>query len=111
VNDVLKKWYSQDIQFTFKFPENFMEVPATSANERIWLKSMEYEQVSRRLLEIEENTGQDQVPPPIIQYYKDIVDFASNKFAELQQQLITNEYHLNVLTKARDEGKLPAFLS
>jgi hypothetical protein len=110
VNDALKKWYSRDIRFTFQFPENFMEVPATSANERIWLKSMEYEQVSRRLLEIEENTGQDQVPPPIIQYYKDIVDFASNKFAELQQQLITNEYHLNVLTKARDEGKLPVFL-
>ncbi len=24
--------------------------------------------------------------------------------------MITNEYHLNVLTKARDEGKLPVFL-
>ncbi len=77
MNDALKKWYSRDILFTFEFPENFMEVPGTSANERIWLKSMEYEQVSRRPLKIEGNTGQDQVPPQIIQYYKDIVDFAS----------------------------------
>jgi hypothetical protein len=48
--------------------------------------------------------------PTIIQYYKNIVDFASDKFAEVQQQLITNEYHLKVLTKARDNGKLPVFL-
>jgi len=110
VNEALKRWYSRNIRFAFEFPENFKVVPATSVNERIWLKSMDYENVARRFLDIEENTGQDQVPPTIIQYYKDIVDFASNKFAKVQQQLITNEYHLNVLTKARDEGKLPVFL-
>jgi hypothetical protein len=38
------------------------------------------------------------------------VDFANNKFAEVLQQLITNEYHLKVLTKVRDKGKLPIFL-
>jgi hypothetical protein len=79
-------------------------------NEKIWLKAIDYENVARRFLEIEEDTGQDQLQPTIIQYYKDIMDFASNKFAEIQQQLITNEYHLKVLTNARDEGKRPVFL-
>jgi hypothetical protein len=102
---VLNKGYNRNIQFTFEFPENFKKVPATSANEKIWLKDMDYKNVARRFIEIEEKTGQDQLPPTIIQYYKDIVDFASNKFAEVQHLLITNEYHLKVLTKAREEGR------
>jgi hypothetical protein len=34
VNDALKQWYNRNIRFTFEFPENFKEVPATSANEK-----------------------------------------------------------------------------
>ncbi len=78
VNYALKQWYNRNIRFTFEFPENFKEVPATSANEKIWLKAMDYENVARRFLEIEGYTSQNQLPPTIIQYYKDIVDFAND---------------------------------
>jgi hypothetical protein len=50
VNDALKQWYNRKIRFTFEFPENFKGVPAISANEKILLKAIGYENVARRFL-------------------------------------------------------------
>ena len=96
--------------FKFKFSDNFEKVPATSVNESLWLQPMDYGEVAERLLGLKENTGQDQVPPAIIDYYNEIVRFASNKFADLQQSLIYNDHHLEVLKTAKDDGKRPKFL-
>ena len=110
VNDVLKQWYHVKLLFNFKFSENFQNVPATSVNESLWLQPMDYGEVAERLLGLKENTGEDQLPPAIIEYYREIVEFASNKFADLQRNLVYNEHHLEVLKKAKDNGKLPHFL-
>lgn len=110
VNDALKRWYHVNLQFNFKFPENFNDVPATSANESLWLQPMDYGEAAQRLLGLKENTGQDQLPPAVINYYTEIVEFASNKFADLQRNLIYNDHHLEVLKKSKDNGKLPNFL-
>ena len=110
LEETLKRWYERDIMFRFKFPENYNQVPTIDSADQAWAKPMDYNDVARRLLGRIENDGPDQLPPAIIQYFEEIVDFASNKFADLRQQLSHNEHHYSVLKRAKDEGKLPHFL-
>ena len=44
---------------------------------------MDYGEVAQRLLKLKENTGQDRLLPATINYYNEIVEFASNKFVNL----------------------------
>ena len=72
-----------NLLFNFKFPENLNEVPVISVNKSLWVNPMDYGEVTKRLLGLKENTGQDQLPQVIINYYNEIVELASNKFANL----------------------------
>ena len=54
-----------------------------SVNKSLWVNPMDYGEVTKRLLGLKENTGQDQLPQVIINYYNEIVELASNKFANL----------------------------
>jgi len=71
----------------------------------------DYNDVGRRLLVQIENDGPDQLPPAIIQYFKEIVDFASNKFADLRQQLSHDEHHYSVLKGLRKKASFLIFCS
>ena len=71
---------------------------------------MAYEEVACRLLGETDNDGPNQLPAAIVQYYLEIVDLASEKYANLQQQLEDNEHHIAVLERANDNGKTPNFL-
>lgn len=106
----LKQWYERDIMFRFDFPEDFNQVPSIDSADQAWAKPMDYNDVAGRLLGRTENDGPDQLPPAIIQYFTEIVDFASKKFADLREQLSHNEHHFTVLKRVKDEGKLPHFL-
>ena len=110
LEETLKLWYVRDIMFRFNFPENYNQVPSSDSADQAWVKPMDYNDVAGRLLGLIENEGQDQLPPAIIQCYEEIVDLASNKFADLRQQLSHNDHHYSVLKRAKDEGKLPHFL-
>lgn len=57
-----------------------------------------------------DNVGPDKIPAEIIQYFSDIVDFASTKFADLQTDVDGNEHHIKVLERAKESGKPPKFL-
>ena len=99
--------YHVNLHFNFNFQENFNEVHATSVNKSLWFHPMDYGEVAQRLLGLKENTGQDQLPPAIINSYNEIVEFASNKFADLQRNLIYNDHHFEVLKSLRQ----PVFVS
>ena len=110
MEDIFIRWYSVDVNFRLKFPDGYDQVPPRHLAERIWLRPMDYEEVSDRLLGLKANEGQDQLTPAIIRYFEDIVRFASQKFADVQQQLTENERHLEILKRAQDDGKTPHFL-
>lgn len=108
--DILKQWYVIDINSRLEFPESFNVVPAQFSANKIWSAPMPYLEISRRLLGERENVGTNQLPPEIIRYFSEIVEFSSKQFVDLQQQLIDNEHHIQVLTKAKEDGKVPCFL-
>lgn len=110
MEEIFKRWYSVDFNFRMKFPDGYDVVPPRHSAERIWLRPMDYEEVSNRLLGLKANEGQDQLTPAIIRYFEEIVQFASQKFADVQQQLTENEHHLEILKRAQDDGKTPHFL-
>ncbi len=71
---------------------------------------MDYEEVAYRLLGQRDNVEPNILPAAIIRLYSEIVESASKKFADLQQQLDDNEHHIKVLDKACEHVKPPNFL-
>jgi hypothetical protein len=110
MRDIQKRWYCIDFEHQFNFPESFVTVPPHHSADRIWMNPMDYEEVAYRLLGTKDNVEPNLLPEPIIQFYSEIVEYATNKFAVLQQQLDDNEHHIKVLHHASENGKPPNFL-
>lgn len=110
MRDILKRWYHVNFEYKFNFPECFDTVPAHQSANRIWMSPMNYEEVGYRLLGTKDNVEPNVLPEAIIQFYSEIVESASNKYADLQQKLDDNEHHIKVLHSARERGKPPNFL-
>ena len=110
MRNILMRWFNCDFKFRFNFPETFNAVPAHQSANRIWRLPMSYEEVSYRLLGQRDNVEPNVLPAAIIRWYSEIVESASKKFADLQQQLDDNEHHIKVLDKARENDKPPKFL-
>ena len=66
--------------------------------------------VARRLLGESDNDGPNVLPAEIIRFFSEIVESASNQFADLQKQVDDNEHHIKVLERAVENGKAPNFL-
>ena len=63
---------------------------------------MSYKEVSYRLLWPlcqRDNVEPNVLPAAIIHWHLEIVESASNKFADLEQQLNDNEHHIKVWTR------------
>ena len=110
MREIQKRWYHVDFEYKFNFPESFETVPAHQSANRIWMSPMDYEEVGYRLLGTKDNVEPNLLPEAIIQFYTEIVEFASNKYADLQQKLDDNEHHIKVLHFAREKGNPPKFL-
>jgi len=110
MGNILLRWYRVDFAYRLKFPEEFDKVPAHHSADRIWSMPMTYEEVGRRLLGEDDDVGPNQLPAAIIRCYSEIVDYASKKFADLQERLDDNEHHIGVLERAKENGKTPNFL-
>jgi len=110
MRNILIRWFSRDFNYRLNFPEAFNLVPAHQSANRIWRQPMDYEEVAYRLLGQRDNVEPNVLPAAIIRCYSEIVESASKKFADLQQQLDDNEHHIKVLDKARENGKPPNFL-
>lgn len=104
------RWFDRDFEYRFNFPEAFNLVPVHQSANRIWGEPMDYEEVANRLLGQRDNVEPNVLPAEIIRFYSEIVESASKKFADLQQQLDDNEHHIKVLERARENGKPPNFL-
>lgn len=110
MREIQKRWYHVDFEYKFNFPEGFDTVPAHQSANRIWMRPMDYEEVGHRLLGTKDNVEPNILPETIIRFYSEIVESASNKFADLQQKIDDNEHHIKVLHSARERGKPPNFL-
>jgi hypothetical protein len=71
---------------------------------------MDYEEVARRLLGEKDNDGPNVLPAEIIEYFSEVVELASEQFADLQKQVDDNEHHIKVLERAVENVKAPNFL-
>jgi hypothetical protein len=110
MKNILVLWYNVDFKHKLNFPETFNEVPAHQSANRIWRAPMDDEEVARRLLGESDNDGPNVLPAEIIRFFSEIVESASNQFADLQKQVDDNEHHIKVLERAVENGKAPNFL-
>ena len=110
MKNILMRWYNVDFKHKLNFPETFNEVPAHQSANRIWRTPMDYEEVARRFLGESDNVGPNMLPAEIIRFYSEIVESASNQFADLQKQVDDNEHHIKVLERAMEIDKAPNFL-
>jgi hypothetical protein len=110
MKQIVMRFYNVDFEKRLNFPATFEARPSHFEGNRIWTGPMDYNEVGDRLSGQKANDGIDKLPAEILQYYSEIVEFASNKFADIQQQLDDNEHHIGVLLKAKANQKLPHFL-
>ena len=71
---------------------------------------MNVKDVVGRLLGKIENTSHDNLIQPIMVYFNDVVETATNKYADLRRRLQLNKHHLEVLRKMKSNGKMPRYL-
>ena len=71
---------------------------------------MNVKDVVGRLLGKIENTSHDNLIQPIMVYFNDVVETATNKHADLRRRLQLNKHHLEVLRKMKSNGKMPRYL-
>lgn len=107
---IQNKWYNVRDDFLFPFAERFQSVPEFSGGP-LWASPMPKQEVVNRLFGRIPNEGEDQIPAEVITYFTDLVQFASSEFADLQQRLANNEYHLERLLGFRSRNEVPNFLN
>jgi hypothetical protein len=107
LKNILMRWYNVDFKHKVNFPETFNEMPAHQSANRTWKVPMDYEEVARRLLGETDNDGQNVLPAEIIRFFSEIVESASNRFANLQKQVDDYEHHIRVLERAVEISKAP----
>ena len=110
MKNILLRWYNVEFKHKLNFPDTFNAVPAHQSANRIWRLPMDYEEVARRLLGEKDNDGPNVLPAEIIEYFSEVVELASEQFADLQKQVDDNEHHTKVLERALENGKPPNFL-
>jgi len=110
MNNILLRWYNVEFKHRLNFPDTFNAVPAHQSANRIWRLPMDYEEVARRLLGEKDNDGPNVLPAEIMEYFSEVVELASEQFADLQKQVDDNEHHIKVLERALENGKPPNFL-
>ena len=71
---------------------------------------MDVKDVVGRLLEKIKNYSHDNLIPPIMGYFNDVVETATKKFTDLRRRLQLNKHHLEVLRKMKSNGKMPRYL-
>ena len=107
---LIKSWYDVEFEFRLKFPEHFNEVPALYSVNRVWDKPVTYRALGQILRQENSGEGPSQLPEEILRYFNNLVDSASDKFADMQKRLNDNEHHINVLERAKAIDKIPNFL-
>ncbi len=71
---------------------------------------MDIKDVVKRLEEKIENISHDNLIPPIMGYFNDVLETATNMFADLRRRLQLNKHHLEVLCKMKSKGKMQCYL-
>jgi hypothetical protein len=99
-------WYYIKEDFEHDFPDQFCVVPTANVSDRLWRDGMNVKDVVGRLLEKIENNSHDNLIPPIMGYFNDVMETATKTFAGLRRRLQLNKHHLEVLRKMKSNGKM-----
>ncbi len=57
------------------------------------------------------NNSYDNLIQPIMVYFNDVMEMATNKFAYLRRRFYLNKHHLEVLRKMKSNNKVPRYLA
>ena len=110
MESIFHRWYYVDADFEHNFPEHFRAVPTANASDRLWRTGMNVKDVINRLLGKVNNDSHDNLIQPIMVYYNDVMEMATNMYADLRRRFQLNKHHLEVLRKMKSNGKIPRYL-
>ena len=110
MESIFHRWYYVDADFEHNFPEHFRAVPTANASDRLWRTGMNVKDVINRLLGKVNNDSHDNLIQPIMVYYNDVMEMATNMYADLRRRFQLNMHHLEVLRKMKSNGKIPRYL-
>ena len=110
LQSIFHKWYFVPDSFTHDFPQAFRTVPSINDSDRIWRTGKDVNDVIGRLLCKISNDTDDNLIPPIMGYFEDIVDTATKQFVDIKRRFVLNEHHTDVTRKMKQAGKIPHFL-
>ena len=110
LQSIFHKWYFVPDSFTHDFPQAFRTVPSINDSDRIWRTGKDVNDVIGRLLGKISNDTDDNLIPPIMGYFEDIVDTATKQFVDIKRRFVLNEHHTDVTRKMKQAGKIPHFL-
>lgn len=110
MESIFHRWYYVDADFEHNFPEHFRAVPTANASDRLWRTGMNVKDVINRLLGKVDNDSHDNLIQPIMVYYNDVMEMATNMYADLRRRFQLNKHHLEVLRKMKSNGKIPRYL-
>jgi hypothetical protein len=111
MENIFHRWYYVDAEFEHSFPDHFRVVPTANASDRLWRSGMNVKDVINRLLGKVDNDSHDNLIQPIMVYYNDVMETATNMFADLRRRFQLNKHHLEVLRKMKSNGKIPRYLT
>ena len=110
MESIFHRWYYVDADFEHNFPEHFRAVPTANASDRLWRTGLNVKDVINRLLGKVDNDLHDNLIQPIMVYYNDVMEMATNMYADLRRRFQLNKHHLEVLRKMKSNGKIPRYL-
>ena len=111
MQNIIHRWYYVPESFKHDFPQSFRTVPSINDSDRIWRTGKDVKDVIGRLLGKISNDTDDNLIPPIMGYFEDIVDMATKQFVDIKRRFNLNGHHTDVTRKMKQAGKIPHFLS
>jgi hypothetical protein len=103
--NIIHRWYYVPESFKHDFPQSFRTVPSINDSDRIWRTGKDVKDVIGRLLGQISNDTDDNLIPPIMGYFEDIVDMATKQFVDIKRRFNLNEHHTDVTRKMKQAGK------
>jgi hypothetical protein len=111
MESIFHKWYYVNADFEHDFPDHFRVVPTANASDRLWRTAMNAKCVVGRLQGRIDNNSHDNLIQPIMVYFNDVMEMATDKFADLRRRFQLNKHHLEVLRKMKSNSKIPRYLA
>ncbi len=105
MQNIIHRSYYVPESFKHDFPQSFRTVPSINDSDRIWRTGKDVKDVIGRLLGKISNDTDDNLIPPIMGYFEDIVDIETKQFVDIKRRFNLNEHYTDVTLKMKQAGK------